>query len=265
MKSSITTGLRAVLLCLPVMATAPLAAAADKEQIIDCMRANIPRSVQIKEVEMTATDRTGGTRQLRGRLYGTREEDKLLRTMIKINAPSDLAGAAYLLRERASGGDEMYMFVPALQRVRRISGAGADGALWGTDFSYGDVKQINNAFSGGKTELLAPGELGGRPVHRLELTPDAAEGSRFSLIRISVDQKSCVSLQAEFLEGGNVRKRWEVDPASLQQSGAHWYAGDGTMRDLKENTHTRLRVIGLSSDVDLSGRYFNPKIFYVGS
>lgn len=233
------------------------------ESVTECMRDNIPRSMQVKEVELTATDRTGGTRQLRGRMYAQRENEQL-RTSMKIVAPGDLAGAAYLLRER-SGGDEMYMFVPALNKVRRITGAGANGALWGTDLSYSDVKQINNAFATGGGKLLGQGELGGRVVHHLDLQSGASEASRFNHIKVWVDQKTCVSLRADFIEGQNVGKRWEADPASLQQAGKHWYAGDGVMRDLKEGTQTRLRVLGVSSDVDLASRLFNPQTFYLGS
>ncbi len=251
-------------MCACLLLTALPAAADDKlAEVMACMRANIPKSLQIKEVELSATDRTGGNRQLRGRLYAEREEERL-RAMIKIASPADLAGAAYLLREKA-GGDEMYVFVPALQKVRRITGAGVDGALWGTDLSYGDLKQLNNAFAAGQSQLEGQGELNGRAVYHLSLRPDAAEGSRFSLIKIWVDQKTCIGLRADFQEGSAVRKRLEVDPASLRQSGPHWYAGEALMSDLNEGTKTRLRVLGLSSDVNLAGRLFNPSTFHIGS
>src|SRR5690606_9921417 len=121
--------------------------------------------------ELKATDRTGGTRELRGRLYGVREAE-LLRAMIKISAPSDLAGAAYLLREK-EGGDEKYMYVPSLNKVRRITGAAADGSLWGTDFSYSDLRQLNNAFAAGEGTLTGEGRLDDRAVYHVLLKPSA--------------------------------------------------------------------------------------------
>lgn len=249
--------------CAALLGPATAVAQGDPDAVLSCMRANIPQSVMIKEVELTATDRVGGTRVLRGRLYGQRENEQL-RTALKISAPSDLAGAAYLLREKR-GGDEMYMYVPALQRVRRISGTGTDGALWGTDLSYGDVKQINNAFSSDGGTVEAETELDGRAVHLLTLKPDPAGASRYTSMKVWVDRQTCVSLRADFYEGEAVRKRWLVDPASLTQAGKHWYAGDSTMSDLGGKTSTRLRVLGLSSDVDLAGRHFNPQTFYLGS
>lgn len=258
MKQVLATGLAVAL-----WAGAASAAEADLAKIEACMRANIPQTLQIKEVELVAVDRGGGTRSLSGRFYGSREDEQL-RTMVKISAPADLAGAAYLLRERKSG-DEMYVYVPALNKVRRVTGAGVDGALWGTDLSYGDVKQINNAFSGGKTRLMGAGTLKGRPTWQLQLIPDPAQASRFSSVQAWVDQKTCVTLQAEFMEGSTARKRLSIEPKDLKQSGGHWYPAAALMTDLKENTQTRLKVVGVSSGVDLAGRLFNPSTFYVGN
>ena len=37
--------------------------------------------------------------------------------------------------------------------VRRITGGQLDGQLWGTDLSYNDLKQLQNAFSGSQVTL----------------------------------------------------------------------------------------------------------------
>lgn len=243
--------------------TAPTAQARTIEEVNACMRANVPKSLQIKEFELTATDRSGGIRELRGRMYGIREEADKLRAMMKISAPSDMAGAAYLLREK-EGGDEKYIYVPALNKVRRVTGADAEGTLWGTDISYGDLRQLNNAFSSGLSALEGEGDLAGRKVYIVKLKPDAASGSRFSEVKVWVDQQTCVGLRADFTEGTTVRKRFDVDPKSLRQSASMWYAGEALMTDLGAGSKTRIRIVGLSSDVNLSSRYFNPATFYVG-
>lgn len=242
---------------------APAVQAKTMEEVNACMRANVPKSLQIKEFELTATDRSGGIRELRGRLYGVREEADKLRAMMKISAPSDMAGAAYLLREK-EGGDEKYIYVPALNKVRRVTGADAEGTLWGTDISYSDLRQLNNAFSAGHSTLEGEGDLAGRKTYIVRLKPDAASGSRFSEVKVWVDQQTCVGLRADFTEGTTVRKRFDVDPKSLRQAQNMWYAGEALMTDLGGGTKTRIRIVGLSSDVNLSARYFNPSTFYVG-
>lgn len=240
----------------PVAATTP-------DAVFACMRANIPQSVRIQTVEVRAYDRSGGERLLRGRIFGTREDNRA-RLMMRVEAPPDLARAAYLIRE-SEPADEMYMYLPALNKTRRITGAAMDGKLWGTDLSYADLKQIQNAFTGAGVTLEAPGEIDGRPVHILHFSPREQEPSRYQKIRTHVDQKTCVALKVEFFEGGTVRKQMTVAAADLKQAGPHWYAALSEMKDLKEGSRTLLKITGLSAGDKLSARYFNPIQFYQGN
>jgi hypothetical protein len=249
------------ILCWPATA---LAADPALDELQRCMRANLPQTVRIQSVEITAVDRLKGERRLKGKLYGTREKDRA-RVMMRIESPQDLAGAAYLVRE-AEGGDETYLYLPAVQRVRRISGGQLDGQLWGTDLSYNDLKQLQNAFSGAAVTLEAPpAPYEGRPVHAVSFTPHAEDGSRYRNIRTLVDQKTCVALRVEFYEPAGMRKVLTVAPGDLKQSGPHWYSSKAQMEDLKNGTHTRIVVTGVSSGDKLAGRYFSPQSFHLGN
>jgi len=238
-------------------------AGAAEDKLIACMRANIPQTLRIQEFDLTATDRAGASRLLRGRLFAKREEDKL-KAMLRLVAPADVSGAAYLLLE-GEKADQMYVFLPALNKVRRINGASSDGPLFGTDLSYADIKQVSNAFSGSSPTLEASEKIEGRAVKRISVVPHAESGSRYSRIRAWVDEASCVAVKAEFLEGDIVRKRLVSPTASLTKAGSYWYAGEATMSDLKEGSHTKLKVTGVKSGEDVANRYFDSRNFYVGN
>lgn len=239
-------------------AKAPLTAAA----VMACMRANIPKTLTVKDVQLDASDASGTARTMKGKLYASRDDDKL-QAMIRVSAPGDLAGASYLLRER-DHGDEMYVYIPALSKVRRISGAAVDGSLWGTDLSFSDVKQLGNAFSGSDPKMGKDEVLDGRPVHVLSVMPNASDSERFTRLLAWVDAKSCVALRVDFYEGQTVRKRLSVDATSLRQDGGYWYASQLTMSDLGQGTSTRLKVLDIHPDQTLPGRLFNPGTFYIG-
>lgn len=242
------------------------AAAADPvlDQTIECMRANVPPTVRIQTVEVTAWDRTGGERMLKGKLFGTREKGRV-RVMMRIEAPQDLSGASYLVRENETS-DEMHLYLPSVRKTRRITGASLDGQLWGTDLSYNDVKQLQNAFSGADVvREPATGVHEQRPVHILLFTPRKEDGSRYKTIRTQVDQKTCVALMVEFIDPTGVRKTLSVKPEDLKQSGKHWYAADAMIRDLRNGTRTRVKVTGVSAGDKLAARYFHPQTFYLGN
>lgn len=251
----------AAMLCCPMAA---FAADPALDELTSCMRANIPQTVRIQSVEITAVDRVGGERRLKGKLFGTREKDRA-RVMMRIESPQDLAGAAYLVRE-ADPSDETYLYLPAIQKVRRISGGQLDGQLWGTDLSYNDLKQLQNAFTGSAAVLEPAMETyEGRAVRAVSFTPRVEDGSRYKQVRALVDRKTCVALKVEFIEPGGVRKVLTVAPGDLKQSGPHWYASKAEMNDLKNVTHTRIVVTGVSSGDKVAGRYFSPQSFHLGN
>ena len=234
--------MRRVLLILLATGCWPLAATgADPslDEITRCMRANIPETVRIQTVAITAWDRDNGERTLKGKLFGTREKDRA-RVMMRIESPSDLAGASYLVRESDSA-DEMYLYLPAIQKVRRITGQALDGQLWGTDLSYNDLKQLQNAFSGSQVTLEPQAEaFEQREVHALSFTPRTEDGSRYRNVRTLVDKKTCVALKVEFTEPAGIRKVMTVNPADLKQADSHWYASKAEVRDVKNGTRTRV-------------------------
>ncbi|GAC1627378.1 MAG: outer membrane lipoprotein-sorting protein [Nevskia sp.] len=247
-----------------VLVVSPVRADDGVQKVLDCMRANIPETLRIQQVELTATDRAGGNRTLKGKVYVLKDKG-LTRAMLLINAPSDLSGAAYLMRQSTGDrDDEIYFYLPAVNRVRRISGASADSALLGTDFSYNDMKELQNAFAGSAAKLEPPETLEQRPTYVLSLSPPAGTASRYSTVKAWIDQKSCIALKVEFFEGKTLRKELSAPAAALQQSGKYWYASEAQMRDLKDNTKTRLRIVGVTGGAELPSRLFDPHTFYVG-
>lgn len=252
-----------ILAALGMIASGAASADPAADKIVECMRANIPPTVRIQTVEITAWDRTGGERRMRGRLFGTNEKDRV-KVMLRIEAPPDLAGASYLVRE-GEKSDEMYLYLPAVKKVRRITGASLDGQLWGTDISYNDLKQIQNAFTGAGVKAEPAATYEGAPVHVVTFEPRKEDGSRYTSIRAQVDQKTCVALKVDFLDASGIRKTLAAKPSSLKNAGTYWYTDDADMRDVKNGTHTRIQVLGVSSGDKLAARYFNPQTFYLGN
>lgn len=248
-----------------VLATS-LGAQADEaaDKILSCMRSNIPDALRIQEVELTATDRTGGARMLKGRVYAYKEKG-LVRATLRINAPSDLNGAAYLMRQtNTERSDDIFFYLPAVGRVRRITGASADASLLGTDFSYNDMKEIQSAFGGSVPKLGKDDVIEQRSMHVLTLTPAAGTASRYSLIKAWIDQKTCLAMKVEFHEGGVLRKELTAPASAIERSGNFWYFSQARMRDAKEGTSTVMKIVGITEGGDLPSRLFDPHSFYLG-
>jgi outer membrane lipoprotein-sorting protein len=243
--------------------SSPALAQVTSKEVIACIRANMPAKLRAQTFELESTGRSGSSRKLQGKLYAM-DEKGLLRIMLRVQDPPDVAGSAYLLREaKDEQQDHIYLFLPALNRVRRLSGGEAGQSLFGTDFSYSDFKQMQVGYADGDSVLEAPAEVEKRPAHVLVQKPKDAKESPYSLTRSWVDQKTCVILKTDFYVGEQLRKQLTSSIDALRQMGTHWYLSRMLMTDLKEGTHSTLAVELAVGEKDLSQFYFNPSTFSV--
>ncbi|MBW2256194.1 MAG: outer membrane lipoprotein-sorting protein [Deltaproteobacteria bacterium] len=59
--------------------------------------------------------------------------------LIVFSDPADVTGTVLLTHNHVQGDDDQWMYLPALRRVRRISGASRSGPFMGSEFSYEDM------------------------------------------------------------------------------------------------------------------------------
>lgn len=59
--------------------------------------------------------------------------------LVRFQAPADIKGTATLLIERSARDDDMWVYLPAMKKVRRLVASNKRDSFIGTDFSYGDV------------------------------------------------------------------------------------------------------------------------------
>ena len=253
----------ALLLSVPARADEAL------QKVFDCMQANLPPTLRVQHIELENSDRSGSSRLLKGRLYAMRQKngdgEGLVRAMLHIDVPDYLAGAAYLVRQGKPGAeDEMYVFLPSVNRVRRVIGDAGYDSLLGTNFSYVDFKQLENGFGGAPATLEAPQQIEQRPAYVISFKAQPGAAGGYSAIRSWVDQKTCVVLKADFYDGSAVRKEFTAPAAALRQSGVYWYLSQGQMRDLHDGTTTQLRILDVSSSEELPTRLFDARLFYLG-
>ncbi len=257
-------------LLLTLLACPLVYAEESAEKIGACMRANFPPAMRIQAMELTVTNLAGDSRSMQGRVFVMREESGkdqgLLRAMLKIDAPSNLKGAAYLVRETDDLlRDGMFVYLPSVNRVRRITGDFAGGSLLGTDFSYYDFKQLQNVFGDLNGKLEGSDKIDDRPVHVLSFQPLPGMESPYTSVRAWIDRETCVPLRADFNEGDKVLKRLTAPAKALQQSGKYWYLSEIEMQDLAKGTRSVLRIGEVTSGGELASLYFNPNSFYLGN
>lgn len=245
-------------------AVAPASALDKPEDIRACVRKNFPASSSSHTFLLTTIGADGAERALHASAYWSRDSNGRAQVMLSVDSPDDLRGSAYLILEKDTR-DDLYMYLPAARRTKRILGNQTSSSLWGTDFSYEDIKQVQGIFDSGKLKREADAEIAGKKAYVLSFVPDKAEESAYKKLLSYIDQATCVTLQTDFYEDGDKpRKRLSADPQKVKQEGQRWISYSYEIKDLRDNTRSVLVIEKLTLDTDLPQRLFNPKTFQLG-
>ncbi len=119
----------------------PSMAADDNAQIL--MQKSYDASRFDSSVSQANFSLTNASGQQRQRLtYGATKlvpDSDRNRRMIRFLAPADIKNTVTLMVEGKKGEDELWIYLPALKKVRRLANSNKKGSFAGTDLSYGDV------------------------------------------------------------------------------------------------------------------------------
>ncbi len=90
-------------------------------------------------LEMILRNKKGqeSKRQLRIKTLEDRSDGN--KTMVVFDEPKDVQGTALLTWSHQKQDDEQWLYLPAIKRVKRISGSTKSGPFMGSEFSYEDM------------------------------------------------------------------------------------------------------------------------------
>jgi outer membrane lipoprotein-sorting protein len=247
------------LLLIPVLSLyATLVVAAEIPEVVRmCMEKNTPANGSVQTVELHARDRSGYEQVLQANTYWKRLPGKQATILMQFNEPADIRGARFLIIENSPQND-MYMYMPGLFKVRKITSKRISSSILGTDFSYEDYERLHGVFTDMKAEQYPDEVLDGRPVYVINSYPGGDSG--YEKIKTYIDTETCVALKTELFQSGHhLRKTLTVKPADIKKEGNIYVPHELLMRDLRDKSETRLVVQEIKTDVTLDDDLFDPK------
>lgn len=93
--------------------------------------------------------------------------------MTRFMAPADVKGTVSLLIEHSAADDDIWIYLPALKKVRRLVSSNKKDSFVGTDFSYGDV--IGHKLTEWNYKLLREESADDVPCYVVEAAPKSDE------------------------------------------------------------------------------------------
>jgi hypothetical protein len=240
-------------------APAPAEEPKTAEQIQSCIEANLPEKSSVQSIALRSKDRLAAITESKAVLRWKKSEDGRSRVLIEFSQPEDLRGAKVLMLERKQPGDrDMFMYLPELRSVKRITNRMVTGSMFGTDFSYEDFEMIEDYSRNREARRVADAQLDGGTAWVLESRPEPGQLSGYTRILEYIDPATCVRLKTDLFEANDrLRKVASSDRQTLRQvSGLH-YAPTITMRDLVKQTETELAIEKIEVGVEIPDRVFS--------
>lgn len=250
-------GLATVLSGLPE----PAQAEPDALQVMEKSR----QATRVKDSQtnatFTLTNKDGNTRvrQTNGSTkLRTNGNDNL--RLVRFTAPADINGTATLLMENGAGEDDLWIYLPALGKVRRLSATNKRDAFVGTDFSFGDV--IGHRPSDWRHRWLRDEAVDGAPCHVIEslpATPATQEQSGYSKMVSWVRQDNFVAAKIEFSDpGGQPLKR--ITARDIRAVGqGHWQPMTSSAENLQTGHRTLIEFSDFKADMGVSDQLFTTR------
>jgi len=236
------------------------------DDIEQCIRDNAPKASSVQTVVLRSTNRVGDTTESGAKLHWKMFDDGLSRVLLRFSRPLDMRGAGVLLIEKKKRRPDVFMYLPELNKTRRVSSSAASSSLFGTDFSYEDFERIVGMSADATKERGEDGEIEGRAVRVLIGRPDPEFGSAYERIVTFVDEQTCVPLRIESYEPGDqLRKVFTVDAAEIRREGEVWVPYHQTIRDMRDETKTDVVVGKVEIDVEIHRKMFSARELEVGS
>lgn len=210
----------------------PAARAETADEVIAKVRAANRVESSIQTVQMTLVSKTGSSRTREIELR-TRREGDVVKTHMKMLAPSDVAGIQFLMVDNLGKPDEQYQCLPALHKVNQISGSARKGDFVGSDFTYEDL-EIREAASGTHT-------LAGDTAEAWTIETQVAPGGAYSKIRSTIYKSDMIIHKVEFFDtAGALVKVLEVEQTA--KDGAVTLPVRTKMTNVQKGTKTLLEI-----------------------
>jgi len=254
------TALRCALLCgIAALPAAPGAAEADDARPLapaELLRQAFDRRYGADtHQQMTLRLRSGGREVQTQRIeVVTKMEGGQLRALARFTAPPDLRDTALLVLEQDGRPDDYFLYLPALGRVRRVSGAQRSDSFMGTDLTYEDLERRRiDEFEDLRS---ASGSVAGEAVVLVSARPRNPAG--YERVEFAIAPGDAVILETRYSAKGSKApfKVIRFPREHLHEEGGYSVPRRISVSNLRKGTETEVTVEMLRLDPDVDPRLF---------
>ena len=219
------------------------------EQVLRKMDDNLVSEKRTATIQMTVVNR-GRTRTYVMESFSRGETE----SAIKYMKPARERGTKMLKK-----GDELWMYLPAAERVQKISGHLLRQGMMGSDVSYEDMLNSEEMTDAYRSTLTGEETHDGRTCYKIEMIAkkkDVAYPKRI----MWVDKELYIPLKQDlFALSGTLLKSWEMKDIKTFENGRQYPTTMIINDQLKKNSSTTMTFSDMKFNVDFETEVFSQR------
>lgn len=173
-------------------------------------------------------------------LFRARGTGGQVATLIRFTDPADIQGTGLLTLDGSDGLSNQWIYLPAMQRVRRVDSNRKGGRFVNSDYYFEDLRDRKPSLD--THRLVGRERVGDTECDLLESIPADPSNSVY-LRRVScIEPKSLLPLRIEFFERKLAQPSKRLMVNKREQIQTYWTVMDSTLTDLATGHQTRLTV-----------------------
>ena len=182
--------------------------------------------------------------------------------MVRYLEPSDVRGTATLLVEHAASNDDIWVYLPALKKTRRLVASNKKDSFVGTDFSYADV--IGHRVNDWQHRIVGDENVDGAACYVIESLPkndDVKATSGYSKRKSWIRKDNFVMVKAETwdLADQPFKSMHFSDVRLVDQAHGKWQAMISEATNTQTGHKTILRFSNFKLDPGISDDVFTTR------
>jgi outer membrane lipoprotein-sorting protein len=231
------------------------------QEVYDCAARNLPPSAHAR-VQLTSRIGNGEPHTVQVEYWSRTAPEGTRNVMVARRGAPDGEIAGYLVSDGDAIG-EGWAYTRAHKKPERISTAGIEVRMFGSNVSLEDFARVGRVLFPGQVRRLDDAEIGGRKAFVVETRPSADGGSAYARIVTSIDKEWCMVLRresydAQFEKGERPRKIYSVEPADVKLDSGFANAHRARLDDAKDGSTTQMEVLELELPAKVDDATFTP-------
>ena len=219
------------------------------------------KAVEFDAMEMVATLKIyddKGNERIRQIANASKKFGGASKSLMKFLSPADVKGTAILVFDNETQGDDMWIYLPALRKTRRIVSTEKSKSFMGSEFSNADMSRPNlGQFT---HKLLGSESLNGKDCWKVEsacLNEAVGEENGFSRKVAFIEKSTHLTWEVDFYDQDNALLKKMTFADYRKQSNGKYFAFRMEMKNARNGRRSVIAIDQFQLGSKLGEDYFS--------